>query len=85
MFIKSAIAVALLATSVAAQGSLLNSTIDPNTVDPTTRSMSAMAQELEFLPVQRKLTIPQANGVTLKSILAEPSAAEIPVIMFATM
>jgi len=54
MFIKSVIAVALLATSVAAQGSLLNSTIDPNAVDPTTRSMSAMAQE--FLPVQTKLT-----------------------------
>jgi len=83
MFIKSIIAVALLATSVAAQGSLANSTIDPNTVDPTTRSMSAVAQE--FLPVQRKLTLPQASGVTLRSILAEPSVVEIPVLTAATM
>ncbi|KAG0649763.1 hypothetical protein D0Z07_3882 [Hyphodiscus hymeniophilus] len=38
MFVKSTIAVALLASFVAAQGSTANSTIDPTTVDNTLKS-----------------------------------------------
>jgi hypothetical protein len=37
MFAKSLVVLALLATYVAAQGTLLNSTIDPTTVDATTK------------------------------------------------
>jgi hypothetical protein len=62
MFIKPALAVALCAGYVAAQAGA-NSTIDPNSVSATLRSMSPAAWEIYLY--RALLTIVQASGVPL--------------------